>query len=392
MTSDNLAFGYTFEKEHLSDAIKTAAETLVKGGKGGPLRVAGDYVNDGMKVDAHSSFGERIKELFAKITPQKIVETGTYLGMGTTTIIAKALKELRIKDAVFYTIEVNPEYYAKAKKYFRQNNIEVYALNGLSVPRAMLPSREEIASKTITDVEYDDIFVDHEAENRAQLYYDETNFANVEDDLLGRSLKAFEYKPDFVLLDSAGHMGNIEFNFLIERLRGPCYIALDDIYHIKHHRSFRQIQSDPRFEVITASKEKFGFCIAKFTPAQDRGQKTEDRRQNLIRPSSSIHHHPTKVLIVRPDAVGDFVIFSGVLHYFRKLYSNARISLLVQKNVAELANSCPHIDEVILFDRKSAESDRSYFNTLIEQLRAGKFDVAINCSVEKRCFCARHEF
>ncbi len=230
------------------------------------VKIAADYVKTGVNVGAESSFGEKIQELFSKIKPRKIIETGTYLGTGTTTIITKSLQRLGIVDAIFFTIEVNPKNYTRAKQYFETNNIKVNALNGLSVPRAMLPSKEEIARKTITDIDYDGIFVDHKEENRAELYYNETNFPSLPDDLLYQCLKVFDFKPDFVLLDSGGHMGNIEFNHLIDNLQGECYIALDDIYHVKHHHSFQEIQKDKRFELITHSKEKFGFCIAKFTP------------------------------------------------------------------------------------------------------------------------------
>jgi len=352
--------------------------------KANRVTVAKEHVRNGIKVDTESSFGAKLKELFARITPQKVIETGTYLGTGTTTIIAQALKSLKLqRQSVFYTIEVNPAFYSQAKRHIQVNNLKAICLNGLSVPRSLLPTIEDIRKSTVTNIEYDDIFIDHEPEVRAQLYYDETNFTNVEDDLLGRCLKAFEYKPDFVLLDSAGHLGNIEFNYLIERLRGPCYIALDDIYHIKHHRSFQQIQGDPRFEVITASKEKFGFCIAKFTPNQTaKNEKISKLKDPDAQPADKLdalaYKESRKVLIVRPDSIGDFVIFSGVLQYFRQLYSNAHISLLVQKHIAELASSCPYIDEVISFDRTLAESDWSYLHTLTKQLQEKDFDVAIN--------------
>jgi hypothetical protein len=61
-------------------------------------------------------------------------------------------------------------------------------------------------------------------------------------------------------------MGFVEFNYIIEQLRGPCVIALDDIAHVKHYRSYQRIQSDPRFQIVQAGEEKFGFCIARFTP------------------------------------------------------------------------------------------------------------------------------
>jgi glycosyltransferase involved in cell wall biosynthesis/ADP-heptose:LPS heptosyltransferase len=343
------------------------------------VKVAADYVQTGIKVGAESSFGAKIQELFSKIRPRKIIETGTYLGTGTTTIITRSLQKLGIDDAMFFTIEVNPQNYARAKQYFETNNMKVNALNGLSVPRAMLPSREEIARKTITDVDYDGIFVDHKEETRAELYYNETNFPNLPDNLLYKCLKLFDFKPDFVLLDSGGHMGNIEFNYLIDNLQGECYIALDDIYHVKHHHSFKQAQSDPRFEIVTASKEKFGFCIAKFTPTQV-DQKVVDDSQIII---SSNVKKKKKVLIVRTDSIGDFVIFSGSLPYYRKLYPDSHISIAVRECSTELAEACPYIDEVIVNHREPMVYDQNYAAEFIKRIRASKFDIAI-CPIYSR--------
>lgn len=229
------------------------------------LKIAAHYNQDPVRIGTESDFADSIQKLFSDIRPTRIIETGTYLGTGTTTIIAKAIKSLSIK-AKFYTIEVHPQNYVQAKEHLENNNYSVIALNGLSIPRSLLPTIAEIRKATVEDVEYDNIFVDHEPEVRTQRYYDETNFRNVPDNLLGKCLNVFDFRPDFVLLDSGGHIGNIEFNYLISHLRGSCYIALDDIYHIKHHKSFRQIQNDPRFGLITVSDEKFGFCVTKFIP------------------------------------------------------------------------------------------------------------------------------
>ena len=84
-------------------------------------------------------------------------------------------------------------------------------------------------------------------------------------------MKEFDHRPDFVLLDSGGHMGYVEFRYALPLIHGPCYIALDDIYHVKHHRSFRELQNDPRFELVAVSEEKFGFCVARFTPDETDG-------------------------------------------------------------------------------------------------------------------------
>ena len=230
--------------------------------------------------------------------------------------------------------------------------------------------RDEIARKTIKEIDSAGIFVDHKEESRVDNYFDETNFPNVPDELLYKCLKMMDFKPDFVLLDSGGHIGEIEFNYLIENLAGPCYIGLDDIYHIKHHKSFERMQRDNRFEIIVKSDEKFGFCIAKFTPVAI--SQNANKQQPVISFEDS-----KKVLIVRPDSIGDFVIFSGVLKNFREIFPKALISILLQEHIAELAENCPYIDKVIPFNRKEFTGKADYNQSFLEKLQNEQFDVAI---------------
>ena len=57
-----------------------------------------------------------------------------------------------------------------------------------------------------------------------------------------------------------------------------------------------------------------------------------------------------KILIVRPDRIGDFLIFSSILKYYRDLFKDFEIHLLVIPLVKPLAEHCPYVDKVILFD------------------------------------------
>lgn len=227
-----------------------------------------------MMISPKSEFASQIRRIISEIRPTRIIETGTYLGTGSTFAIASTLRKLKINDVLFFTIEVNPKHYEQALMNLRKLRRQGYVipLNGLSIPRTMLPSLQEI-ELLLKDIP-EGIFVDHSENQCIMLYYRETDFSDVADDLLGACLKIFNYRPQFVLLDSAGHIGNIEFNYLLGKLKGECYIALDDIYHIKHYKSFLQIQSDPRFEIVVHSKEKFGFTIAKFNPIRDDGKKS----------------------------------------------------------------------------------------------------------------------
>jgi hypothetical protein len=230
-------------------------------------QIAGRLSNaDLTRIETASHFARCLGDLFAKFRPRRVVETGTYLGTGTTMIIARALQQWGPEDASFYSIEVNPVHAQKAEANLARAGLSVNILNGLSVPRALLPSLERIEQLFVKSVIANGIVVDHEEADRARLYHRETDFPELPDDLLGKVLTEFNYRPDLVLLDSGGHLGHIEFRYVIDQVRSPCLIALDDIHHVKHFRSFQDLRVDDRFELLVASEEKFGFCIARFNP------------------------------------------------------------------------------------------------------------------------------
>ncbi len=324
------------------------------------IKIVNDYKpgDVAITVGADSEFGTAIKRMIAERRPTRIIETGTYEGKGTTLAIVNGLRKAGL-TARFYTIECNFVHYARALRNLAQAGAlgTVTPLHGLSVPRRFLPTIEQIQKWCVEDVEFDDIFIDHYEVDRAQRYYLETNFDHVPDNLLGTCLGVFENQPDFVLLDSGGHMGNVEFNYLIEVLEKPCIIALDDIHHIKHHRSYRQIKSDRRFRLLSESREKFGSCIAEFTPV----------------PSV-----PKHILWMRSDAVGDTIWAMGMLPHLRRRYPKSRITVLCLDAMQELYQDNPHIDGTLLIDRHAAETDANYLPAFSQFLRQQKFDLVLN--------------
>lgn len=229
------------------------------------MKVASEYIPDGMSMKTNLFYYQALVDLFRQIRPKKIVETGTFLGEGSTKYIGEAIREAGLKDVEFFSIECNPVYYNQAKRRIDRSKNPVQLVLGLSVPRTLLPTRKQIQANTI-DIDDEYLFVDHSEEQRIELYSKETNFVDIPDDCLGKIISKFEGKLDFVMLDSAGHLGFYEFKYLISKLQGECYIALDDIYHVKHNRSFSYAKQDNRFDVIFETKEKFGFCILRFNP------------------------------------------------------------------------------------------------------------------------------
>jgi len=212
------------------------------------MRIAEEVVRNGMA--AGNGFMNWIATIIREYKCKKIVETGSYLGEGTTAAIRRGMQV----DEEVYSIEVNPEYHSIAI----ENNLNsgIHFLNGLSVPRPQVPV------DTTFNVP-DHVIVDHYPKNRAALYRKEIAF-NVPDCLLQKVLEKWDYKPDFVILDSAGHLGLIEFKYLMSMVKGSFYLALDDTNHVKHYESMQYILSHPeKFKVIFTTDEKFGSAIIK---------------------------------------------------------------------------------------------------------------------------------
>ncbi|MBQ7476236.1 MAG: glycosyltransferase family 9 protein [Selenomonadaceae bacterium] len=57
-----------------------------------------------------------------------------------------------------------------------------------------------------------------------------------------------------------------------------------------------------------------------------------------------------KILILRLDAVGDFILTTPAIRAIRENFSNAFITLAVTKEVYPLAELCPYVNEVIVFE------------------------------------------
>lgn len=54
-----------------------------------------------------------------------------------------------------------------------------------------------------------------------------------------------------------------------------------------------------------------------------------------------------KILILRPDNLGDIILFSGMLREIRKNYKSSRIIILVKRDFSDYVKLCPHVDEVL---------------------------------------------
>lgn len=91
-----------------------------------------------------------------------------------------------------------------------------------------------------------------------------------------------------------------------------------------------------------------------------------------------------RVLIIRNDEIGDFVMSSALIREIRRMLPKSYIALVVNGAAASLAERCPYIDKVHIFVApRGIPGFRRIFRTWYayrfagEELAAGDFDLAI---------------
>jgi ADP-heptose:LPS heptosyltransferase len=62
-----------------------------------------------------------------------------------------------------------------------------------------------------------------------------------------------------------------------------------------------------------------------------------------------------RLLIFRPDHLGDLILFSGALKHIRKHWPNSHIAMCVRKYGVELLKYCPHVDELIPYEKLNSD-------------------------------------
>jgi heptosyltransferase-1 len=92
----------------------------------------------------------------------------------------------------------------------------------------------------------------------------------------------------------------------------------------------------------------------------------------------------TNILLIKPSSLGDVVQALPALTALRKSFPDARISWLIRPEFAPLIQNHPHLNETIIFDRKSL--GRAWYSPhafaslfrLIRKLRQSRFDAVVD--------------
>ncbi len=183
-----------------------------------------------------------VNDLVLDFDIDEVVETGTFNGLGSTSVFAKTGKYV-------FTIECNKNNFETATKNLEQYQ-NVCVIHGLSLQR-------EILIKHLIHQEFD-IDTTYDSDYPKSFYMREINQQVVLENAL--DVLANNDRRQLVFLDSAGGVGYAEFlEFMNYEGKHNKILVLDDIDHIKHKRSVEYLEIRG-YQVSKSVGNRFAWC------------------------------------------------------------------------------------------------------------------------------------
>jgi len=239
------------------------------------MKHAKEYHGSSMDMVADEDLRSLLQETIVKQGITHVIETGTYLGLGSTTFVSESFPSDRPPEQ-FVTIEVNWKSWRRAWRNLRRfPSVKAIWGRTVAVDRALKFLENDGALRNPN--EYPDILID-DTKDPLRFYQNELSgalggrprkyrpwqfilwlfdrkYSNAGDNLLEKYLKAFKATTPLIILDSAGGIGLLEFSIVREVMQGlPYIILLDDINHLKHFRSHQHIKKDRQFKILGSSE------------------------------------------------------------------------------------------------------------------------------------------
>jgi predicted O-methyltransferase YrrM len=192
-----------------------------------------------------NEFRDVVKRLVKEYKITEVVETGTFLGNGSTKVFAG-------EGLNVFTIECNSNHLSQAVKNLESNNYNVCFIHGLSLKRENL-------IKGLMSMTFPEGGIYDSA--RPKVFYAQEILQPVlvEDAL---NLFAKNETRQLVFLDSAGGVGYLEFVEFMSwplSVRREKVLLLDDVTHVKHAKSVQSLK-DWGFDIKLSSDGRFAWC------------------------------------------------------------------------------------------------------------------------------------
>ncbi len=95
----------------------------------------------------------------------------------------------------------------------------------------------------------------------------------------------------------------------------------------------------------------------------------------FVRPEK---HAKKRVLILRKDVLGDFIVFSPAMPYYREFYKDYELSMVLNTMARGLAPLFHYVDNIISYDGKKFRTSFLYRRAFMKNLAKKDFDVVVH--------------
>jgi hypothetical protein len=209
-----------------------------------------------------------------------VVETGTYEGLGSTRFVAESFPpEAPLKT--FVTIEAGWRSWRRARRNLRRfpavtpiwgHTLELRSAIEFVERDECIRCHEQHPDVFIDDVEDPVGFYTRELRggiaspprglHRRLAFAIDRRLRYQGEGLLAKSLLPVRDEKPLIVLDSAGGTGWLEFTTVRETMGARLYLLLlDDVHHLKHFRSLKNVRQDRSFEILGLD-ERHGWMLA----------------------------------------------------------------------------------------------------------------------------------
>ena len=178
-----------------------------------------------------SDFSKTVSFLCRTFNIEEIIETGTFNGQGSTSIFAETKLPVT-------SLEANSELAASARKHLA-NYSNVKILNVLSLKKQDMKDFIAQDNFKFPDWVLHDV---NDSSNEKDFYTKEISQETDREDVLKELID--NDKSQLIFLDSAGAVGYLEFKEVLKLDKDKLSrktLLMDDVFHIKHYRSIKEL-------------------------------------------------------------------------------------------------------------------------------------------------------
>lgn len=206
----------------------------------------------GVKEPQHKAF---IDMIIAQCQPEQIIETGTYDGLGSTSIFAES-------GLPVLTMECNAYNYTVSRVHLtRFKNVKVHHAYSLKYEEMIEFMETDEFLHNVASLEDNGIY--YESKDPVKFYRNELEkvYAKPKLENLLMDLIMNERKQ-LIFLDSSGGIGFLEFQKVMglpPQFRMHKHLLLDDLNHIKHYRSLETLKR-MGLTLQYSEDERLGYC------------------------------------------------------------------------------------------------------------------------------------